>query len=288
MFNYEKVFSRNIGLLSNEEQQALRGFRIGLVGQGGVGSAHLLTAVRQGFERFRIIDPDKIEDVNFQRHWGASTKTQGKKKVHVMKQMALDINPECQIESFAKPLTVEGVPDFLDKIDLVIDGVDFFEIVLRREVFNRALERGIPVITAGPIGFGSAFLIFLPGGPDFDAYFGVNDRSSYEEMLLSFALGLTPSLLQTSYMHNVSIKEKHGPSSVTSVNLCAGIAVHYALRILLKKGSVKAVPYYHQFDMMKDRYIVRRRMFDYLPFVKGLKIKIAMHMMQMNKEEAEK
>ena len=48
MFNYDKAFSRNIGWVTEEEQQALRGKKVAIAGAGGVGGVHLLTLARLG------------------------------------------------------------------------------------------------------------------------------------------------------------------------------------------------------------------------------------------------
>ena len=52
MFNYEKAFSRNIGWITKEEQQVLRGKKVAIAGAGGVGGVHLLTLARLGVGNF--------------------------------------------------------------------------------------------------------------------------------------------------------------------------------------------------------------------------------------------
>ena len=47
-FDYTTAFSRNIGWLTAEEQQILRGKRIAIAGMGGVGGVHLLILSRLG------------------------------------------------------------------------------------------------------------------------------------------------------------------------------------------------------------------------------------------------
>ena len=55
-FNRDEAFTRNIGLLTIEEQERLRDFTIAIPGMGGVGGANLISLVRQGFEIFKIAD----------------------------------------------------------------------------------------------------------------------------------------------------------------------------------------------------------------------------------------
>lgn len=257
-FNYDEAFQRNIGLLTEEEQQKVRGYTVAIAGMGAVGQAHAIALLRQGFEHFKIADFDTFELKNFNRQYGAKMATLGREKVAVMREEMLAIHPECTVEIFPEGVTDENRDAFLAGADLVVDGIDAFEVEHRRRLFNRALERGIPVITAGPIGFGTAFLVFLPGGPNFDDYFSVTDETETMKKLISFFVGLAPALLQRKYMQKVHLEEKRGPSSMGAVSLCAGVVAIYALKILLKKGRVKAVPYYHQFDVMRDRYVMKR------------------------------
>ena len=76
-FNYEEAFSRNIGWLTEDEQQLLRGKRIAIAGLGGVGGSHLLTLSRLGVGAFNIADLDTFELANMNRQAGASMATLG-------------------------------------------------------------------------------------------------------------------------------------------------------------------------------------------------------------------
>lgn len=277
-FDYPRAFSRNIGLLSEVEQERIRTFTIAIPGMGGVGGAHLIALVRQGFEKFKIADMDLIEIHNFNRHYGARTDTLGRLKVDVMKEEALKINPKCQIETFSDGINSGNIEDFLTGVNLSVDAIDAFVVDERRMFFNLSLKKNIPVITAGPIGFGTAFLIFQPGGPDFDDYFAVTDTQTYQQRVLHFLIGLVPSLLQRPYMKRVNLAEKRGPSSVGAVYLCAGVVAIYAIKILLKKGPIKAIPYYHQFDVMRDKYVVKRLWFGNLNPLQQIKLKIAKYL----------
>ena len=47
-FDYHTAFSRNIGWLTQAEQEQLRHTRIAIAGMGGVGGIHLITLARLG------------------------------------------------------------------------------------------------------------------------------------------------------------------------------------------------------------------------------------------------
>ena len=71
-FSYDAAFVRNIGWLTEWEQQALRAKRVAIAGMGGVGGVHMLTLARFGVGAFSIADFDRFDIVNFNRQIGAN------------------------------------------------------------------------------------------------------------------------------------------------------------------------------------------------------------------------
>src|SRR5437764_7848862 len=120
-FCYEEAFSRNLGWLTEWEQQALRQKRVAIAGMGGVGGFHLLTLARFGIGAFNIADLDKFELVNFNRQIGATTATIGRSKAQVMADAARQINPELRISCFDQGVSDENLEKFLAGVDLCID-----------------------------------------------------------------------------------------------------------------------------------------------------------------------
>src|SRR5690242_4051884 len=53
-FSYRRAFDRNIGWLTEWEQDSLRAKRVAIAGMGGVGGGHLLTLARLGTGAFNI------------------------------------------------------------------------------------------------------------------------------------------------------------------------------------------------------------------------------------------
>jgi len=78
VFDYSEAFSRNIGLLSQTEQERVRGARVAIAGLGGVGGNHALALARIGFGSFSLADMDKFELANMNRQVGATIDTLGR------------------------------------------------------------------------------------------------------------------------------------------------------------------------------------------------------------------
>lgn len=255
MFEYRNAFSRNIGWVSEEEQQRLKSKRIAIAGAGGVGGEHLITMARLGINNFNISDFDSFEVHNFNRQAGAFMSTIGRPKCEVMEEIVRDINPEVKISSFPEGINESNVDEFLDEVDLYIDSLDFFALDARKLVFRKCEEKQIPLITAAPIGMGVAFLCFMPGKMSFEQYFCFGGYNK-QQQLVRFLVGLSPSMLQKPYLvvpQKADFKAETGPSVPMAVKLCAGLAGSYALKILLNRGKVLSAPYGLHFDAYRNK-----------------------------------
>lgn len=256
-FSYDEAFSRNIGWVTEAEQQFLRGKRVAIAGMGGVGGVHLLTLVRLGIGRFHLADFDTFDIVNFNRQAGASVSHLDQPKARVMAEMARDINPELEIKLFPEGVAADNLDAFLDGVDLYIDGLDFFVFATRRATFAACARKGIPAVTVAPLGMGAAMLNFLPGGMSFDDYFGLKDCPE-DELALRFMIGLSPAMLQRNYLvdpSRVNLAAKKGPSTAMACQICAGVAATEALKILLGRGKVLAAPRGVHFDAYRNTLV---------------------------------
>jgi molybdopterin/thiamine biosynthesis adenylyltransferase len=256
MFDYQKAFSRNIGWVTESEQEQLREKRVAIAGAGGVGSEHIVTLARLGVGKFNISDFDEYEVHNFNRQAGAFMSTIGQKKCDVMERIAKDINPEIDVKSFPEGIFANNVDDFLENVDIYVDSLDFFALEARKVVFQKCYEKNIPVVTAAPLGMGTAFLCFMPGEMNYEEYFRFKDVKTEEEQYIQFLIGLSPAMLQRDYLVDPSradFNEKRGPSTPMAVKMCAGVAGTYVLKILLNRGSVLVAPHGLHFDAYKNK-----------------------------------
>jgi len=249
-YNYHEAVSRNIGWLSEWEQLALRNKKVAIAGMGGVGGAHLISLSRLGIGQFHIADLDQFEVANFNRQQGAMMDTLDKEKVDVLSAQAKNINPEAHIKTFEKGINEANIDEFLDGVDVFVDGFDFFVLDIRRKVFQRCYELGIPAVTAAPIGMGTAYLCFSPQGMSFEDYFNFAGLTQSEQYI-NFVMGLTPKAFHRHYLIDptrLDLVNKRGPSTVMGINLCAGVVATEVLKMLTGRGKVYYAPYYQAFD----------------------------------------
>lgn len=255
LFDYHTAFSRNIGWMTREEQNMLRNKRVAIAGLGGVGGSHLIALSRLGIGKFNIADFDRFELPNFNRQAGASMSRLNRLKSDVLEEMALDVNPTLDINKFADGVTPDNLSDFLTDVDVYVDGVDFFAFAARESIFAACAERGIPAVTAAPLGMGSALLNFMPGQMTFEQYFQMQGKSDMDKAL-HFLIGLSPAMLQSAYLVDPTafdLLNHKGPSTPMGCELCAGVAATQVLKILLKRGNVVAAPWGLHFDAYQNK-----------------------------------
>ncbi len=256
-FSYDAAFARNLGWVTSAEQNSLRRKRVAIAGLGGVGGSHLLTLARLGIGAFHIADFDRFDIANFNRQVGATVATLGLPKVEVLCRMAKEINPELDIRTFPEGVTRATMAEFFDRVDLYVDGLDFFAFEARQATFAMCAQRRIAAITAAPLGMGAALLNFMPGRMTFEQYFGWGDLP-VDEKALRFLVGLAPAGLHAEYLvdpSSINLPEQRGPSTIMGCQLCAGIAATEALKILLGRGRVLAAPHGVHFDAYRNRLV---------------------------------
>lgn len=255
VFDYDTAFSRNLGWVTHDEQQALRGKRVAIAGLGGVGGLHLLALARLGIGGFHLAEFDRFELANFNRQVGASMRTLDLPKLDVMTALAREINPDLEIVPFDAGMSAENIGAFLDGVDAFVDGLDFFAFAARELVFGACHARGIPAVTAAPLGMGAALLNFVPGGMSFADYFGLAQCAESEKPI-RFLLGLAPAMLHRRYLADLSfvdLRGGKGPSTAMACHICAGVAATETLKLLLHRGPVVKAPRGVQFDAYRNK-----------------------------------
>jgi molybdopterin/thiamine biosynthesis adenylyltransferase len=259
VFSRAEAFERNTGLISLEEQKILASSLVVIAGCGGVGGLHAHTCARLGIGRFRIADTDTFSIANINRQIGATVQSIGKNKAEVTADMIRSINPECRVEVLDRNICADNVGAFVRDADLIFDGVDFFALSARRQLFAAARQADIPALTAAPLGFSATLHVFANGGMSFDEYFDLTDEQEPFEQLMRFIVGLAPAGLHLPYMDlsSVNIETGRGPSSILGSQMAACLAGGEALAILLNRRPLLLAPDYLQFDCY--RQVLRKR-----------------------------
>uniref|UniRef100_UPI0040563EF4 tRNA threonylcarbamoyladenosine dehydratase n=1 Tax=Agathobacter sp. TaxID=2021311 RepID=UPI0040563EF4 len=127
--------------------ETLKNSRVAVFGIGGVGGHAADALVRSGIGEIDIIDSDAVAVSNINRQLIATHKTVGRKKVEVMKEHLLEINPEVVVHAhccFFLPET-EGQFNFYE-YDYVIDAVD--TVTAKLALAMACQKAGVPIVSS--------------------------------------------------------------------------------------------------------------------------------------------
>lgn len=113
-------------LLGKAGTEKLSSSRAAVVGLGGVGAYAAEMLVRAGLGHIVLIDSDSVSESNINRQLPALHSTVGIKKVDVLRERFLDINPELDISIFEDYVNEDYLKSDnpLTGSDVVIDAID--------------------------------------------------------------------------------------------------------------------------------------------------------------------
>ena len=139
-------FARTELLLGQTAMARLFSARVAVFGIGGVGSFAAEALARAGVGALDLFDDDRVCLTNINRQLIATHKTIGKKKVEVMRDRILDINPRCTVTAHACFYGAENADQFdLSVYDYIVDAID--TVSSKLILIERAHAAGVPIIS---------------------------------------------------------------------------------------------------------------------------------------------
>ena len=263
---YKAIFSRNIGLLSEAEQEKLMMSCIGVAGVGGVGGLLAERLIRLGVGKLKITDPGAFAESDFNRQYNSSVDTLGRNKAEAVFEQLHVINPQAQIIwDKAGITTLDSAELFVSDCDLIIDEMDIS--VFKESIFlQRAARRnGLYFIFASAIGFGSLVAVFDPQGMTLEEYNGLSpdlDLSHTDKLVIPSdrVAPVMPSYV-ADIAANINIQdvlEGKKPATTLSigVGLASALSASEAVRIILDKGGVVTAPQFTYIDLLDRKCVV--------------------------------
>ena len=266
---YERIFSRNIGILTESEQDKLRDSTIAIAGAGGVGGLLAERLVRCGVGHLKIIDPEAFEETNLNRQFSSSMVNLGKNKAEAVFMQIKDINPEANIYYNKSGIKTESDAHLLvHDCDLVVDEMDFGlfkESILLQRV---ARQRGVYYIFTSAIGFGALIAIFDPEGWTLEEYnnlprdIDLNDVDQptvpLERICPVIPSYFTGDIMQemADVMQEIVSGERPGPVISIGAGLASMLAASEAVNIIIRRRDIATAPKYTYIDLLDRTFIV--------------------------------
>lgn len=148
---YQQRFGGLRRLYGDEAFAYLSQLHFCVIGIGGVGSWVVEALARSGIGRLTLVDYDEIAATNINRQLHSLSETLNRKKIEVMKQRVLQINPDCQLDLIDDFLIMDNHAEILSRgYDYVVDAID--SIKFKAALIYYCKRNKIPVITTGGAG----------------------------------------------------------------------------------------------------------------------------------------
>lgn len=243
---------RNIRLLGEEGQARLVGTHLGICGLGGLGSLVLFYARGLGFRRFTLVDPDRVEESNLNRLWGATLSDIGQPKVEVLRRELLRFDPSLEVQAVTERAQTPKARAALLQADVLVGCVDDDGARLELQVLAARYLKPLMDLGAGilldPEGrvreMGGQIVFYFPGGPCLLCQ-GLDPHRIISPPIaeLHRALGYVPGFSDT-------------PTAVVTLNaVLAGLAMDLLTRYLT---GFSPIPRYLKVDLLRFNAVEMR------------------------------
>ncbi len=202
-------YNRNRNMLSQEENEKLRSFKVCVVGCGGLGGYVIEMLGRLGIGMITAVDGDVFDETNLNRQLLSSEDIIGKSKAEAAKERMKKVNSDITVHPVPEFVTEETCCRIIEGHDLVVDALDN---MASRKLLEAGCEKlGLPLVHGAIAGWYGQVSTILPG-----------DRT-----------------LQQIYPsdENKGMETELGNPSFTPA-LVASIQVAEALKVLLGKGEI--------------------------------------------------
>lgn len=256
---YKTIFARNIGILSEFEQEELRRAKIAIAGVGGVGGLLAERLIRIGVEQLKITDPGLFEKSNFNRQFGSSSLSQGRNKAEVVFSEIKCINPEARITYDRAGINSEDDANrFVEGADVVIDEMDFGLFRQSISLQRAARRQGKYYFFTSALGFGALLVIFDPKGltlEEFDKFPISADLNCMHKpkVPLEKIIPVVPSYAPANIgevLEDIYDGKRTVPTTSIGVGLASIIATMETVNIILKKREIPTAPRYTYVDLL--------------------------------------
>jgi molybdopterin/thiamine biosynthesis adenylyltransferase len=179
---YKKLFERNYGVFTPDEQERLRNANVLIIGCGGIGGVIAITLARSGVEHFTIYEFDSYQHSNINRQICCFSESIGKNKGIVTRDSILNINPAAEVEVVDRELLFDEISIVIreKKWDVVMPAADKWPLSI--SMLDSCVDAGIPAIMSYPAGALGRVCTFMPGGPYASECLVMPYRATYDEL----------------------------------------------------------------------------------------------------------
>ncbi|MFD2117130.1 ThiF family adenylyltransferase [Paenibacillus yanchengensis] len=162
---WQDRYSRQIkfAAIGQSGQQLLQEATVLIVGSGALGASLAQHLTRAGVKKIRLVDRDYVEPSNLQRQMLFTERDalQMLPKAIAAREALRQINREVEIEAIVAEVSRSNVADFMDGVQLVLDGTD--NAAIRLLLSDSCFALGIPYLFGGVAGAEGMSALLIPG-----------------------------------------------------------------------------------------------------------------------------
>lgn len=143
----KEQYIRTAMLFGEEAVNNLKDKRVIVFGIGGVGGHVVEVLARSGVGAIDLVDHDTVAVSNINRQLIATHATVGRKKIEVMKERILSIQPDCKVtlwDTFYLPEESEMFP--FEEYDYMVDAID--TVTAKIDLVLQAKKFQVPIISS--------------------------------------------------------------------------------------------------------------------------------------------
>ncbi|MCK9603089.1 MAG: ThiF family adenylyltransferase [Candidatus Omnitrophica bacterium] len=256
MDNYEALTNRNIGFITQKEQELLKGSCVAIFGAGGLGGVVAELACRMGIGRIKLIDHSTFEPTNLNRQIFCFNSTLDKNKIDVTEKFLKDINLEVKIEKYPKE-EENNIDEILKDVNVALLCVDKVRACIL--ISRKTREKNIPLVESWAIPYGNV-RVFTKDTPSLEEAYRLPSLNK-ELKLISEAEFKNMDLkmlqviarfpgIKSFYNTEAIIRMTKGenPTFAPCVWLNSVLMSLEAVKILLGRGKIALAPEFVLFD----------------------------------------
>lgn len=157
----ENRYERNRNTFTQEENEKFHGFRVCVVGCGGLGGYVIEMLGRLGIGHITAVDGDVFDETNLNRQLLSTERLIGKEKALAAKERLAQVNSEVEIIPVVGFLNEENCRDMIKGHHLVVDALD--NVSSRKILAKGCREMNIPLVHGAIGGWYGQVSTIMPG-----------------------------------------------------------------------------------------------------------------------------
>ncbi|WP_028830203.1 HesA/MoeB/ThiF family protein [Proteocatella sphenisci] len=154
-------YSRNMKMLTQDENVSIRAKKIAVIGCGGLGGYITEMLARLGVGKLIVVDGDVFEETNLNRQILSVPGAIGNNKASQAKLRIGTVNPEIIVTAYEHNLTRKNASEILLGCDIVMDALD--NIGSRLMLEEVCEEQNIPLVHGAISGWYGQVSTIIPG-----------------------------------------------------------------------------------------------------------------------------